>query len=69
MRPAYRPGVKHRHPPTARGIAAMCAAQAALYGEHSPLSEAENSALREQLRRDDSHARQGELHLAERGRG
>jgi hypothetical protein len=47
----------------------MLAAHAALYGEHEPLPDADALALREQLRVDDSRARQGELHLAERGRG
>jgi hypothetical protein len=50
-------------------MATMLAAQAALYGAGAPLTEADALALREQLIHDDSRARQGELHLIERGRG
>ena len=65
------PGHPHRHPPTAAGMAAMLAAQAALYGDGDPLTAADALALQEKLRReDDARARrQGELHLVERGMG
>lgn len=63
------PGHPHRHPPTAAGMAAMLAAQAALYGDGDPLTAADALALQEQLRveAEDRTRRQGELHLVERG--
>ena len=64
------PGGTHHRQPTQAGRAAMLAAQAALYGAGEPLTPDEMLALREQLRIDaDTRARQGELRLAERGRG
>ena len=63
------PGERHRHQPTPAGMAAMLAAQAALYGAADPLSPADALALKEQLHREDPARRQGELHLVERGRG
>lgn len=62
---------RRRFTPSASGMAAMAAAQAALYGEGDSITGDDALALREQLRveADTRARRQGELRLVSKGRG
>lgn len=62
---------RRRFTPSAAGMAALAAAQAALYGEGDAITGDDALALREQLRveADTRARRQGELRLVSKGRG